>query len=158
MFREVRKKSNAISIDAAKELLGTARRGVFAVNGDDGYPYAIPVNYLYDDASNRIIFHGAKSGHKVDALNSSSKVCFTVTGEPVIKDLEWAPYLRSVVVFGKCRMVETLEENLELVKKFAMKFYPNEKMVDDEVAASGPAVQMFVIDIEHITGKQVQES
>ena len=47
MFRNVRKKINEISVMEAQELLKTSRRGVLALNGDDGYPYAIPVNYLY---------------------------------------------------------------------------------------------------------------
>ena len=41
---------------------------MLAVNGDDGYPFAIPVNYFYDQEQDKIYFHGAKSGHKVDAL------------------------------------------------------------------------------------------
>ena len=68
MFREIRRKNREISIDSAKQLLQSSRRGVLAVNGDDGYPYAIPINYLYDDEAQRIYFHGAKIGHKVDAL------------------------------------------------------------------------------------------
>lgn len=46
LFREIRKKKNAITADAAESLLEKSRRGVLAVNGDDGYPYAIPVNFL----------------------------------------------------------------------------------------------------------------
>ena len=49
MFRPIRKKKNEISIDEAKKLLHSSRRAVLAVNGDDGYPYAIPINYLYDE-------------------------------------------------------------------------------------------------------------
>ena len=56
MFRSIRKKKNEIGIDAAKELLRSSRRGILAVNGDEGYPYAIPINYLYDEENNRIIF------------------------------------------------------------------------------------------------------
>lgn len=92
-------------------------------------PYAVPINYLYDEDAQEIIFHGSKVGHKVDALKRSDKVCFTV-------------------VSG---------ESDALCKKFAMKYYPTEKMVDDEVAASGKAVQMFRISIDHISGKKVQE-
>lgn len=159
MFREIRKKKNAISLEAAKELLRDSRRGVLAVNGDDGYPYAIPVNYLFDEAGEKIIFHGAKAGHKVDALRKCDKVCFTVYGNETIKDREreWAPHLQSTVVFGRCHLIESREENLSLIKKMAMKYYPDEKTVDDEVADSGMAVQMFVIEIEHISGKEVQE-
>ena len=129
MFRPVRKKANEISVEEAKKLLHEARRGVLAVSGDDGYPYAVPINSLYDEYAQEIIFHGSKVGHKVDALKRSDKVCFTV-------------------VSG---------ESDALCKKFAMKYYPTEKMVDDEVAASGKAVQMFRISIDHISGKKVQE-
>ena len=65
MFRTIRKKKNEISIDTAKALLQSSRRGVLAVNGDDGYPYAIPINYVYDDDAQKIYFHGARAGHKV---------------------------------------------------------------------------------------------
>ena len=59
MFRELRRKKKAISLEAAKELLASSRRGILAVNGDDGYPYAIPINYLYDDEQQKIFFHSA---------------------------------------------------------------------------------------------------
>ena len=158
MFRPLRRKKRAITDQEARELLVNCKRGIFAVNGDDGYPYAIPVNYYFDPEHNKIYFHGAKAGHKVDALKRSDKVCFTVvSGESVETGEAWAPFLRSAVVFGRCHLVEDPGETLRLCKKFAMKYYPTEKMVDDEVAASGKAVRMFCIEIEHISGKRVQE-
>ena len=150
MFRPVRKKKNEISTEAAKQLLHSERRGVFAVNGDDGYPYAIPVNFFYDEEANRIYFHGARAGHKIDAIRACDKVCFTVYGNETVRDEAWAPYMRSAVVFGRCRLPA-------LLKRFAMKYYPEESMVDAEIAAAGKAAQMYVIDIEHISGKEVQE-
>ena len=81
MFRPIRRKKKEMDIDAAKELLQCSRRGVLAVNGDDGYPYAVPVNYFYDSDAGKIYFHGARVGHKVDALKASDKVCFTVCAE-----------------------------------------------------------------------------
>ena len=158
MFRPVRKKANEISVEEAKKLLRESRRGVLAVNGDDGYPYAVPINYLYDEETQEIIFHGSKVGHKVDALKRSDKVCFTVYGDETVEtDEAWAPFLKSAVVFGRCRLVADRGESDALCKKFAMKFYPTEKMVDDEVATSGKAVRMFRLQIEHISGKKVQE-
>ena len=158
MFRPVRKKKNEISAEAAKQLLHTERRGVFAVNGDDGYPYAVPVNFFYDEEANRIYFHGSRAGHKIDSVRKSDKVCFTVYGnETVETDEAWAPFLESAVVFGRCHLVADRGESDALCRKFAMKYYPTEKMVDDEVAASGKAVQMFRISIDHISGKKVQE-
>lgn len=158
MFRPVRKKANEIGVGEAKKLLRESRRGVLAVNGDDGYPYAVPINYLYDEETQVIIFHGSKVGHKVDALKRSDKVCFTVYGnETVETDEAWAPFLESAVVFGRCHLVADRGESDALCRKFAMKYYPTEKMVDDEVATSGKAVRMFRLQIEHISGKKVQE-
>ena len=157
MFRPVRKKANEISVEEAKKLLRESRRGVLAVNGDDGYPYAVPINYLYDEDAQEIIFHGSKVGHKVDALKRSDKVCFTVYGNETIRDEAWAPYMQSAVVFGRCRLPEYGEESMALLKRFAMKYYPGESMVDAEIADAGKAAQMYVIDIEHISGKEVQE-
>lgn len=157
MFRPIRKKKNQISDEAAKELLRTSRRGVFAVNGDDGYPYAIPINFLYDEDAQKIYFHGSRAGHKVDSLRACDKVCFTVYGNETIKDEPWAPYMQSVVVFGRCRLLESSEESLALVKRFAMKYYPDESLVDIEIAEGGKAVQMYEITIEHYSGKEVQE-
>ena len=48
MFRPLRRKKRAITDQEARELLVNCKRGIFAVNGDDGYPYAIPVNYYFD--------------------------------------------------------------------------------------------------------------
>lgn len=157
MFRPIRKKKNQISDEAAKELLRTSRRGVFAVNGDDDYPYAIPINFLYDEDAQKIYFHGSRAGHKVDSLRACDKVCFTVYGNETIKDEPWAPYMQSVVVFGRCRLLESGEESLVLVKRFAMKYYPDESLVDIEIAEGGKAVQMYEITIEHYSGKEVQE-
>ncbi len=85
MFRTIRKKKNEIDITSAKALLLSSRRGVLALNGDDGYPYTIPINYYYDKDTEKIYFHGSRVGHKVDAIRSSSKVCFTCMKMKLLK-------------------------------------------------------------------------
>ena len=157
MFRAIRKKKNEISLSAANALLLSSRRGVLAVNGDDGYPYAIPINYVYDRDAQKIYFHGARAGHKIDTLRACDKVCFTVYGNETIKEEDWAPFVQSVVVFGRCHLVESGAEATALLKQFAMKYYPNEQLVDEEIARAGKAAQVFEIEIEHLSGKEVQE-
>lgn len=121
MFRDIRKKKNKISTEAAEQLLREARRGILAVNGREGYPYAIPINYYYD------------------------------------REEAWAPYLRSVVVFGRCRLLEQSPETMALLKRFAMKYYPEEQLADEEIRQNGAAAQLFEIEIHHLSGKEVQE-
>ena len=159
MFRPIRKKNNELSIEAAKELLTQSRRGVLAVNGDDSYPYAIPINYVYDRAAEKIYFHGARAGHKIDALRACDKVCFTVYGNETVRipAEPWAPFMQSTVVFGRCHLVEDSAKALPLLKQFAMKYYPNEQLADEEIAHAGKAAQVFEIEIEHLSGKEVQE-
>ncbi len=157
MFRPVRKKINEIKIEEAKKLLHQSRRGVLAVIGDNNYPYAIPVNYLYDEENEKIYFHGSRAGHKVDAIKNCDKVCFTVIGNETIKKETWAPFLQSTVIFGRCHLIQDQSTAMILLKKFAMKFYPNESMVDEEIAVFKKATQMYEIEIEHLSGKEVQE-
>lgn len=157
MFRKIRKIKNEINQAEAKELLKNSRRGILAMNGDDGYPYAIPVNYFYDETEGKIFFHGAKAGYKVDCLKSSDKVCFTVIGSEMIRAEEWAPYMQSVVIFGRCQLIDDKQNAMKRLKDFAMKYYPSENMVLDEIKEDGKATQMFEIDIEYMTGKEVQE-
>lgn len=157
MFRSIRKKKNELSLEAAQELLVQSRRGVLAVNGDDGYPYAIPINYVYDRAAQKIYFHGARAGHKIDALRACDKVCFTVYGNETIKEEPWAPFMQSTVVFGRCHLVTDSDKALPLLKQFAMKYYPSEQLADEEIARAGKAAQMFEIEIEHLSGKEIQE-
>lgn len=157
MFRPMRRKHKAITEEEIKNLLMTERRGIFAVNGDDGYPYAIPVNYVYAEEDSRIYFHGSRVGHKIDALKNSDKVCFTVYGNEMIKDLEWAPYLQSVVIFGRCHLIGESEDAMTKLRKLAEKYYPDAPSIDEEIAASGHGVQMYEIEIEHMSGKVIQE-
>ena len=152
MFRPMRIKGRAISDDAAKALLQSERRGVLAVIGDNGYPYAVPVNFYYD--GEKIYFHGARAGHKFDAIAACDRVCFTVYGNESIKKEPWAPFVQSAVVFGLCG---SSPEADALLRRFAMKYYPDESLADREIAAVGKAVQLFEITIEHLSGKEIQE-
>lgn len=154
MFRKIRKIKNEIDKDAVDSLLHSCRRGVLSMNGDDGYPYSIPINYYYDEANQKIYFHGAKAGYKVDCLNRNDKVCFTVFGNESIKELPWAPYVQSVVVFGRCYLIDT---DNEILKTFAMKYYPSSDLADMEIKEGSKFVQMYEISIEHKSGKKVQE-
>jgi nitroimidazol reductase NimA-like FMN-containing flavoprotein (pyridoxamine 5'-phosphate oxidase superfamily) len=93
----------------------------------------------------------------VDALRASDKVCFTVYGSETVKEESWAPYVQSAVVFGRCHIMKDNDMAMEMLKQLAMKYYPNEEMVFDEIEKAGKAAYMFEIEIEHLSGKVVQE-
>ena len=70
-----------LSEKICKEVLKQGRRGVLAVLGDEEYTYAVPMNYYYCEDNNKIYFHGAREGHKIDAISKHDKVSFCVYDE-----------------------------------------------------------------------------
>ena len=157
MFRPIRRKERALSQEDSKALLRTVRRGVLAMNWEDGYPYAIPINFFYDENAQKIYFHGAKVGQKIEAIKASNKVCFTAYGDEEIKKEAWAPFVKSVVLFGRCNLIEDASEAMTKLKIMAEKYYPDESTINKGITRSGKATQMFEIEIEYLTGKEVQE-
>ncbi len=160
-FRPLRRTNNAISEEAAKDLLQNEKRAVLAMNGEGGYPYAVPIDYYYDRDQNKIYFHGAKQGQKFDCLSKDDKVCFTVYGNERHVEDDWAPLLQSTIVFGRCHMLETNEETLDLVRVLARRYYPvsetTEADIEKEISGAASRVQIFEIEIEHLCGKQIKE-
>lgn len=67
MFREMRRFKQQISEEECIRILKEQPRGVLSMLGDDGYPYGIPLDYLYME-DGHLYFHCAKEGHKLDAI------------------------------------------------------------------------------------------
>lgn len=157
MFRKMRRIKNEISAEDAKILLRNNKRAAFSVNGDDGYPYTIPINFYYDEDDNKIYFHSAKAGHKIDAVKANDKVCFTTWNDGYLDDGDWAYRVSSCVVFGRAKLIEGREITEEKVRKFARKYYPSAEAVEEEIKKDINRVQLVAIEIEHISGKKVHE-
>lgn len=157
MFRKVRRIKNEITVEEAKDLLRNNKRAAFSVNGDAGYPYTVPINFYYDEEENRIYFHSAKKGHKVDSIINSDKVCLTTWNDGYIDDGDWAYHVSSCVVFGRARLVNDHKITEEKVRKFALKYYPSIEEVEQEIKMGIKGVQLIEMEIEHISGKMVHE-
>ncbi|HCJ41039.1 MAG TPA: 5-nitroimidazole antibiotic resistance protein, partial [Ruminococcus sp.] len=95
MFREMLRKKQALSEEECIAVLKTQKRGVLAVLGDEDYPYALPINHYYNDEDGHIYFHGAKFGHRVDAVKRHDKVSFCVYDEGFRREGEWALNIKS---------------------------------------------------------------
>jgi hypothetical protein len=153
----MRRIKREISLEEAKDLLRHNKRAAFSVNGDDGYPYTIPINFYYDEPENRIYFHSAKTGHKIDAVKENDKICFTTWDDGYLEDGDWAYYVSSCVVFGRAKLIEDAKLTEEKVRTFALKYYPSAEGAEEVMAKYLGATQLVAIDIEHISGKRVHE-
>lgn len=155
MFREMRRNKQQLSFEECEEILRKSTAGVLAVSGDDGYPYAVPLSYVYCD--NKIYFHSAKSGHKIDGIKNNSKVSFCVIAKDEIIPEKFTTYFRSVIAFGKARILESMEEILPTIRKLGMKYNPDEEGCNEEIKRCLQALAVIEMDIEHMTGKEAIE-
>ncbi|MCR5771645.1 MAG: pyridoxamine 5'-phosphate oxidase family protein [Butyrivibrio sp.] len=154
MFRKMRRFRQQLSDEETIAILEKGKTGILAVNGDDGYPYAVPLNYLYRDG--KIIVHGAKAGHKYDAMQKSDKVSFCVIDKDEVVPDKVTNYFRSVIVFGKVRIIEDEALRKEAALAIGRKFSP-EEAVQEDMNRSYANVVMYEISIEHMTGKEAIE-
>ena len=66
----MRRKKQELSPQENADILYRGTSGVLALSGDEDYPYAVPMSYVYD--GEKIYFHCAKSGHKLDAIQKNA--------------------------------------------------------------------------------------
>ena len=157
MFREMRRKSQQLTEDECIEILMKNTSGVLAVLGDNGYPYAVPLSYIYDSGS--LYFHCAKSGHKLDAIKNCDKVSFCVIDQDLVVPEKYTTYFRSVIIFGRASVVDQEDEIRSAIGKLAMKYNPGDSKDnrDSVIEKEYKAMCMVKIQIEHMTGKEAIE-
>ena len=157
MFRELRRKKQALSQEECSDILNRGTSGVLALAGDDDYPYAVPISYVYD--GEKLYFHSAKSGHKLDAIRRSPKASFCVIDKDQIVPEEYTTYFRSVIVFGRIRILEEDGEKRSAIEKLALKYAPDDTMENRQAAIEKEWKPLCMLELtpEHLSGKEAIE-
>lgn len=155
-FKEMRRKRQQLSVEETKTLLNNATSGVLSLLDSNGYPYGVPISYVYAD--NKLFFHSAISGHKIDAIRHTDKASFTIISKDEVHPETFTTHFRSVICFGRVRIVEDTDEKLAALRLLGERYNPgNEQATDDEIKKSGDHVAVIEFAIEHITGKEAIE-
>ena len=158
MFRPLLRSGQGLEEARCLELLEEQKRGVLSVNGDDGYPYAMPMNHFYCRENGKIYFHSGNVGHRLEAVKRSDKVCFCVHDEGVRKPGSWPLYFQSVIVFGRLRVVEDRDTVSRITAALSRKFTDDETYIQDEITKHLHRTVLLELTPEHICGKRVEES
>ena len=146
-------------------FLKKERIGVLGMS-DKAYPYAVPVNFVWDNGS--IYFHGMGSGKKEDILSESPPVCFTVYKEvgtvtdpvPCHADTSYM----SVMVFGKAERMTDVDEAAAALQKLVEKYMPQYyshaltgALIDKyRSSMDNKAVSIYRLTPENMTAKENQ--
>lgn len=155
-MRPMRRFRQELSPEECCRVLERQTNGVLAVLGDGGYPYAVPLSYVYEDG--KIYFHCAKEGHKLDAIRKDNKVSFCVVDQDKIVPEEYTTYFRSVIAFGTARILEDEKEKRGALEALAAKYSPEQvEGRQKEIQSQFANVTMVEISVEHMTGKEAVE-
>ena len=152
----MRRHRQQLSVEESISILQKATSGTLALLGDGGYPYAVPISFVYDNG--KLYFHSAMSGHKVDAIRSCNKASFCVIDQDSVKPAEYTTYFRSVIAFGRIRIVEAEAEKLAIARILGNRYNPNQEEALQKELEHGLARMLAIrFDIEHLTGKEAIE-
>lgn len=157
IFREMRRRKQELSRQEVADILHKGTFGVLALLGDNDHPYAVPISYVYDDG--KIYVHSAKSGHKIDAIQRTEKASFCVVDKDLVVPEEYTTYFRSVIAFGKIRVIEDDREKRAAIEKLAIKYAPEDTSAnrDDAISRGWKPLCILEMTIDHITGKEAIE-
>ncbi len=155
-FREMRRKRQQISEEESIGILEKATSGTLALLGDNDYPYAVPISYVYHDG--HLYFHSALSGHKVDAIRKCSKASFCVIEQDDVQPKKYTTFFKSVIAFGQIHIIEDEQEKLATARIFGNRYNPNDdESLQKELESGFSHMLMIRLDIEHLTGKEAIE-
>jgi nitroimidazol reductase NimA-like FMN-containing flavoprotein (pyridoxamine 5'-phosphate oxidase superfamily) len=105
----------------------------------------------------KIYFHGAMKGHKNDAVEKCDKVSYCVMDKGVKNGDNWWYTFKSVIVFGRIRILSDDDEKIEKLTHLGDKFFPTHQETVDEISRLLHRTAVFEITIEHMSGKIVEE-
>ena len=157
MFRPMRRARQAMDRARCEEVLRRGSSGVLAVLGDGGYPYAVPLSYVYDQG--KIYFHCARAGHKLEALQRCDRASFCVVDQDQVVAAAYTTLYRSVIAFGRVRVLAEAEEKRRAIRRLAEKYAPGESPESREAAIEGDwaGLCMLEMTVEHLSGKEGRE-
>lgn len=137
-------------------MLQQGTSGVLSLLGDNGYPYGVPLSYVYHNG--KLYFHCAQAGHKLDAIRREEKCSFCVIVQDQVVPEKYTTYFRSVIAFGKVRILENIEEKQAALEALGERFNPGQpESLEKEIAATWNSVCVLEMAIEHLTGKEAKE-
>jgi nitroimidazol reductase NimA-like FMN-containing flavoprotein (pyridoxamine 5'-phosphate oxidase superfamily) len=148
----MRRVKQLLSNDEAIEILNKCSSGVLGVHGDDGYPYTVPLSYAYKD--DKLFFHCAIEGHKIDSIKKNDKVTFSVIERDNVIQESFETHYRSVIIFGRARILTDDFEKRNALKLLVEKYSPDYKEKGQNAIENGLSrVCIIEVKIEHMTGK-----
>ena len=152
MEHKMHKASRQLSDAETMEILKKGDHGTLSVQGDDGYPYATPINYIVVDG--KVYLHSAPYGYKIECLQRSPKCCFSAIISAQIIPSKITAAFESVVLTGTAVFVTDQAEKRTVLENFVTQKHPGYeelgfKMIDKQIDKTA----VIRLDPVSLTGK-----
>lgn len=153
MERKMRRFKQQLSEAESIDILTSTTSGVLALCGEDDQPYGVPLSHVYYDG--KLYFHSALKGHKIDLIAQNAKASFTVIAQDEIHPETYTTYFRSVIAFGKLRIVSDEKEKLRILEILGRRCNPDdEESLAKEIESGLSRCLALEMSIERLTSKQ----
>ena len=151
-FRPMRRKDRQLSETEAWSLLKQETYGVLAITEEDGWPYAVPINYVILDGC--LYLHCSNQAYMLQAIARDDRVCFTVVPQAQLVPEHITEVYESVIVYGRAHLVEDADVRAKLfqVYTFDLGNVPPE-IGQRYIEKLGARTAFVCIRPEHLTGK-----
>ena len=156
--RPMRLKDRLLCDDDCRQLLDVAQYGVMASVSPDGQPYGVPLSFVYKD--DKIYFHCAKDGCKIDNIRANDRVSFTCVGQPkpAYEHNNFTTFFESVIAFGRVNLVTDQAERYAAMRELCLKYLPDYmERFEAAMQHSDSRTAVYAIIPERITGKAKRE-
>lgn len=151
MFKGMRRSDREISFEEVENLLTEGEYGVLATIGENSYPYAVPLSYVYVDAA--VYFHCATIGNKLDNLKYNEKISFCVVGSTKVLPDKFSTEYESAIIYGTATEISGEEKKkalIALADKYSPEFKAEGLQYIDRAIDKTSVVK---ISIDKVTGK-----
>lgn len=156
MEEKMRRFKQLLSYEEDVDILKRNTSGVLGVLDQQGYPYTVPLSYVYVNHS--LLFHSAIKGHKIDSIEKNQKASFCVIDQDRVIPEKYTTAYRSVIAFGKISIVADEKKKRKYIDLLAKKYRPGfEEERKKEIEMTWDHFVILKMDIEKLTGKQGKE-
>jgi nitroimidazol reductase NimA-like FMN-containing flavoprotein (pyridoxamine 5'-phosphate oxidase superfamily) len=156
---QLRRADRMMSEQRAREMLAGGFSGRIATVGQDGYPYCIPLLYVWMDGE--VYVHTASArGHFRANVECEPRVCFELDEPDQVFDYgrfecDSGLAYRSVILFGKIRIADDRAAKQRFCEALMAKYGKPEGLRPKGFFPRMDAITVYAISVERITGKEM---
>lgn len=156
-MKAMRRHKQALQEKEIEEILHRNTSGVLALADSTAAPYALPISYVF--VKDKLYFHCAKTGYKLELIQTNAKASFCVIDKDEIVPEAFTTYYRSVIVYGEIQIITDEAEKIAALHKLAKKYAPFSSKEEQlqEIHRFLGSVCILCLTIQEMSGKEAIE-